>query len=176
MKPSLPLYLPYTQDTGQHSSDFGNMCTLIRPVVKCKIIINLECRGPRQHSADPPFLPVSVIAFGSTSSQTTAMTEMCTLLRSPTSCAATRSPLKFLRECPQEHVASYSSWALGKPQIPADFSLSFREPEKTKADPQGKHKVLDHRCLLWTATSMTFSLFSSSSLSLIALYIYTSVN
>lgn len=84
MQSFLPLYLSYTGDTGRHSSDFGNVCALIRPVEKGRII-NLECRGRRQRSADPPFLPVSAIAFGSTSTQSTAMPEMAAQHRSPTS-------------------------------------------------------------------------------------------
>lgn len=76
------------------------------------------------------------------------------------SCADTQSALKSLRELSQGHVASYSSCALGMPWICADFSLSFREPEKAKADSQGKREALNCRCLLWTAALMTFSLFS----------------
>lgn len=140
----MSLHYPYTWDTGQYSTDFMNMHALGRAVEKRETVVNLECRGPRQRPADGPFPPVSAIDFGSTSVQATAMAEMpapdqvTRVFR-----AATRSPLKSLRKFPwektdSEGVASYSSCALGMPWIPADFSLSFREPEKTKADPQGK--------------------------------------
>lgn len=69
-QPSLPLPYPYIWATLQCSTDFVNMHALSRAVEKCRRIINLECRGPRQRLADPPFPPMSDISFRSTSVQT----------------------------------------------------------------------------------------------------------
>lgn len=75
--------------------------------------------------------------------------------------AAAQSCVNFPgRELTAERIASDSSCASGVPWIPAHLSLSFREPEKTKAGPQAKHEALNSRCLLGTAASLTFTLFS----------------